>query len=115
MDIFYALADPRRRKIMELLAISGALSATEIYKKFDVTAQAISQHLTILKEAKLVIMEKHAQKHIYQINPDSMLELEEWTRKMTEHWNQRFDALDKILEDEKRKNHIKKGSMYGKR
>ncbi len=104
MDAFYALAEPRRRKVMEILAKNGQLSATEIYGNFDVTAQAISQHLKVLLDAKLVRMEKHAQQHIYQINPDSMLELEEWVEKTRQLWNKRFDSLDKLLEVEKKKN-----------
>ena len=48
-------------------------------------------------------MEKRAQQRIYQINPDTMLEPEEWAKQMTQLWNQRFDALDKVLMEEKRK------------
>lgn len=103
MDIFYALADPTRRKILELLASQGQLSATEIYSNFAVSPPAISQHLKILREAKLVKMEKRAQQRIYQINPEAMLELEDWSRQLSQLWNQRFDALDKLIEVEKRK------------
>lgn len=104
MDMFYALAEPRRRKIIELLAYNGQLSATQIYRKFDVTAQAISQHLGILLDAKLVRMEKHAQQHIYQLNPDSMAELEGWAKHMEKLWAERLDRLDEVLEQEKNKN-----------
>jgi len=103
MDIFSALAEPTRRTILEMLARNGPLSATEIYDQFPVSPPAISQHLKILREANLVQMEKRAQQRMYQINPDAMLELEEWARQMTQLWNQRFDALDKVLETEKKK------------
>jgi DNA-binding transcriptional ArsR family regulator len=102
MDIFSALADPTRRTILEMLARNGPLSATDIYDKFDVSPPAISQHLKVLREAKLVQMEKRAQQRMYQINPDGMLELEKWARQMTQLWNERFDALDKVLEAEKK-------------
>ncbi|MBI2593350.1 helix-turn-helix transcriptional regulator [Candidatus Daviesbacteria bacterium] len=65
------------------------------------TSPAISQHLKVLKEANLVKVEKKAQQRIYQINPDAIVELEDWVKKMTRLWNQRFDALDKILQMEK--------------
>jgi len=103
MDKFHALADPSRRKIIELLARNGELSATDICNEFQVSPQAISQHLKVLREADLVRIEKRAQQRIYRINPDAMLEMEDWARHVTELWNQRFDALDKLLQVEKRK------------
>lgn len=101
MDKFAALADPTRRTIIELLARQGPLSASEICEKFPISPPAISQHLKALREANLVQMEKYAQQRIYQINPGAMLELEVWVRQMTDLWNQRFDALDRLLEVEK--------------
>lgn len=102
MDIFTALAEPTRRTIVEMLASSGPLSATEIAEQFPVSPPAISQHLKVLREANVVHMEKRAQQRLYQLNPDAMVELEGWTRHMTHLWNQRFDALDKVLEAEKK-------------
>jgi uncharacterized protein YndB with AHSA1/START domain/DNA-binding transcriptional ArsR family regulator len=103
MDTFAALADPTRRKIVELLAARGQLSASEISERFAISPPAISQHLKILREANLVRVEKRAQQRIYRINPETMLELEDWARRMSQLWNQRFDALDRLLEEEKRK------------
>ena len=78
MDIFYALSDPTRRKILELLASQGELSATQIYASFQISPPAISQHLKVLREANLVKMDKRAQQRIYQINPEAVHELEDW-------------------------------------
>lgn len=103
MDIFYALAEPTRRSILEMLAESGQLAASEIYEKFSVSASAISQHLKVLKEARLVKVEKKAQQRIYEVNIDTMLELEVWVTKMTKMWDKRFDALDKLIAEEKKK------------
>ena len=103
MDVFHALAEPTRRKIIEMLASQGELSATDIYAAFQVSPSAISQHLKVLREANLVRMEKRAQQHIYQVNPHAMLELEEWVSHLTWLWNQRFDALDSVLQAEKKK------------
>jgi DNA-binding transcriptional ArsR family regulator len=100
MDIFYALSDPTRRKILELLASQGELSATQIYANFQVSPPAISQHLKILREANLVKMEKHAQQRIYQINPEVVQELEDWSKQLTKQWNQRLDVLDELLKSE---------------
>ncbi len=102
MDIFTALAEPTRRSIVEMLARSGPLSATEISEQFPVSPPAISQHLKVLREAKVVLMEKRAQQHMYRLNPDALFELEGWASHMTHLWNQRFDALDMVLEAEKK-------------
>jgi DNA-binding transcriptional ArsR family regulator len=103
MDIFYALADPTRRKILELLASHGELSATQIYANFSVSPPAISQHLKVLREADLVTMQKHAQQRLYQINPQAMQELEDWSKKLAQHWNERLDVLDVVIKQEKEK------------
>ena len=103
MDVFYALAEPRRRKIMETLASSGSMTATEIYKHFDISPQAVSQHLKVLLDSRLLKMHKNAQQHIYEINSESLNEIEQWTQRTAKLWNQRFDALDKMLATEKKK------------
>ena len=103
MDRFAALADPTRRQIIELLASRGELSATEIANQFPCSPPAISQHLKVLREANLVVMEKRAQQHIYRLNPPAMSEMDGWIQKMTEQWNDRFNALDRVLEREKKK------------
>ena len=103
MDKFSALADPTRRLILEMLARRGQLSATEISDKFQASPSAISQHLKVLREAKLVRMEKRAQQRLYHINPETMGELEQWARQLTQQWNERFEALDELLEAEKKK------------
>src|SRR5437868_15064670 len=94
MDMFVALADPTRRNSLELLANSGELPATAIYDKFPVSPQAVSQHLKVLREAKLVDMEKRAQKHLYRLKPQTLSQFEEWVQQTKQRWSERFDALD---------------------
>ena len=103
MDIFVALADPTRRNILEILANSGELAATAIYEQFPVSPQAVSQHLKVLRETHLVEMEKRAQKHLYRLNPQTLSQFEAWVQQMQQRWSERFDALDTVLEREKKK------------
>lgn len=103
MDVFSALAEPTRRKILEMLASKGEMSATEIYEHFPVSRPAISQHLKVLREAELVSVEKRAQQRIYRVNPHTVLEVETWARRLAQIWEQRFDALDKLLQAEQEK------------
>jgi DNA-binding transcriptional ArsR family regulator len=103
MDGFAALAEPNRRRMIELIASNGAMASTDISHAFDISAPAVSQHLKVLREAGLVIVEKRAQKRIYSINAEGVDEMWEWLNQMRQYWNSRFDALDKLLLNEHNK------------
>ena len=98
MDTFTAIAEPTRRNIMEMLASNGSLAATDIYRKFKASPPAISQHLKVLREAKLVRVEKRAQKRIYFVNEEPMKELERWIQIFTKNWQERHDRLEAMLQ-----------------
>ena len=100
MDIFQALAEPTRRNIIEVLALCGQMTATDIYEKFSSSPPAISQHLKVLREVKLVTVEKRAQNRLYQLNHHKIRELEGWVHKLKQHWNERFDLLDELIKQE---------------
>lgn len=101
MDMFTALAEPTRRTILERLAANGNMSATDIYRGFKASPPAISQHLKVLREAKLVRVEKRKQQRIYYINPEPMRELEKWIQQFAARMEDQYQRLDKILEIEK--------------
>lgn len=101
MDIFYAIAEPTRRSIIEMLAKKGRLSATEISDTFKTSAAAISQHLKVLREAQIVHVEKHGQQRIYALEKNAMKNVESWAHSMTVEWNQRLDKLDILLQAKK--------------
>ena len=103
MDVFSALSDPTRRSILEMLAGAGHLSATELYDHFPASHPAISQHLKVLREANLVLVEKKAQRRIYRLNPQSMHDLEAWVKRLTKIWDERYAALDQVLLEEQQK------------
>lgn len=100
MDAFRALAAPRRRQVVELLARRGRLSASQISAEFDVTPQAISQHLRILREADLLRMEKRAQQRLYTFNPRPLGRIQAWTLALTDSWTRRLDRLEKALQEQ---------------
>lgn len=99
MDMFSALADPTRRNILEMLASRGKLSATDISDKFRVSPPAISQHLKVLREARLVDMEKRAQQRMYQINTKTIHGFASWVHKLEKTWNERLDVLGEVLKE----------------
>ena len=76
-DIFKALSDPTRRKIIELLKEKD-LSAGEIYENFDISKPSISHHLNVLKNANLIFSERNGQNIIYSINTTSFQNIIKW-------------------------------------
>lgn len=100
MDAFHALAEPHRRKVVEILARRGKLSASLISREFDVTPQAISQHLRVLREANVIQMERKAQQRLYSFNPNSVHQIQAWAAEMSTTWSRRLDRLEKALNEE---------------
>jgi DNA-binding transcriptional ArsR family regulator len=97
MNAFAALSDDTRREIVRLVARKGELTSTEISQNFEMSPPAISQHLKILKEAKVLNMKKDAQKRIYTLNDSAMDEVQSWLLEIKNIWNKRLDRLDRHL------------------
>jgi DNA-binding transcriptional ArsR family regulator len=96
MDTFAALADPTRRRIVELLG-RGERSAGEIVDEFDVSAPAISQHLRALRDAGLVQVRADAQRRIYALDPAGLAEIDAWLESVRRFWSRSLDALEREL------------------
>ncbi len=100
MDVFAAIAQPTRRSILEMLAQGGQLPASDIARRFQLSPPAISQHLKILREARLVRMHKHRQQRIYQVNPEAVQQVEAWAQAVEALWKDRFNRLEALLQEE---------------
>ncbi len=98
MQGFAALADPTRRKIVEMLA-ARELPAGDIARRFDMTAPAVSQHLRLLRDAGLVHVRRDAQRRIYALDPRGLAELDEWLGRFRRFWSARLDALEHELSE----------------
>ena len=96
MDSFTALADPTRRQILEMLG-HGRLAAGEIGGNFRLSAPAISQHLKVLREARLVRVEVQGQRRIYSLDPEGLGEMDDWFQRVRQFWGDRLDALEEEL------------------
>jgi DNA-binding transcriptional ArsR family regulator len=99
MQSLPAIADPTRRRIVELLAVRERTSG-EIAGEFDISAPAISQHLNILREAGLVKTRVEGQSRIQALNPDGFDDLEAWLQKTRAQWSRRLDILERELRAE---------------
>lgn len=96
MDRFTALADPTRRRIVEMLG-QRAMAAGEITAQFGMSAPAISQHLKVLKEAGLVNVEVSGQRRIYRLDPDGLDAFDAWVQQVRGFWNAGLDRLEREL------------------
>ena len=94
-----ALADPTRRQIVEMLA-RGERTAGDIAQQFEVSAPAISQHLKVLRQAKLVSVRADAQRRIYALDAAGIGEIDAWLSDIRRFWAGRLDALEQALREE---------------
>jgi DNA-binding transcriptional ArsR family regulator len=94
-----AIAAPHRRQILSLVR-EGELSAGEIATHFDVTRPAVSQHLTVLKEAGLVDERRNGTRRLYTARPQGLEPIREF---LEEFWDERLEALRREAEIEERK------------
>ena len=107
MQSLAAIADPTRRRIVELLAVRER-TAGELVQEFDLSAPAISQHLNVLREAGLVTTRAEGQSRIQSLNPEGFDEVEAWLQKTRAVWSRRLDALERELRAEDAKASRKK-------
>jgi DNA-binding transcriptional ArsR family regulator len=94
-----AIAGPRRRQILTLVR-DAELSAGEIAAQFDVTRPAVSQDLTLLKEAGLVTERRNGTRRLYRVRPEGLAPLKSF---LDEFWEDRLEALKRESEREERK------------
>ena len=92
MDALTALADPTRRRIVELLA-ERERDVTELHSNFAISQPAISRHLRVLRDHGLVRARPDAQRRIYSLDPTPLAELDDWLGRYRSFWAQRLDAL----------------------
>lgn len=94
--IFSALADPTRRAIIERLA-DGEASAGELAKPFGISKPAISKHLKVLENARLIVRTKDAQWHHFSLQSDSLKAASNWIIRYRHFWDDQLEALSNYL------------------
>jgi DNA-binding transcriptional ArsR family regulator len=100
VDAFAALADPTRRRVVELLARRGEMTAGEIAESFASARPTISRHLGVLRDAGVVRVRPVAQERRYALEPKSLERVEAWAKRYRSFWTERLAALERLLEAE---------------
>ncbi|HEX9339845.1 MAG TPA: metalloregulator ArsR/SmtB family transcription factor [Thermoplasmata archaeon] len=97
-DAFFAISDPTRRAVLDLLA-GGSRTAGAIAARFPrLTQPAVSRHLKVLRDARLVDVTVKAQQRIYALKPEGLAELYEWVAKYQAMWPDTLSALERYLD-----------------
>jgi DNA-binding transcriptional ArsR family regulator len=94
---FAILAEPNRRAILTLL-LSTEQSVGEIERQLRLPQPAVSKHLRILKDAGFVASTVDAQRRVYRLKPEPLLEVDTWLAPFREYWSRHFDALERHLD-----------------
>lgn len=97
-DVLGALADPTRRRLVELLAQRGEGTATTLAGEVPVTRQAVVQHLTVLKEAGVVDSRKSGREVRFGLEPASLTATAAWIDQVARQWEQRLTAVKDLVE-----------------
>lgn len=100
-DVYDAVADPTRRKLLQLLADVEELPLHELTVHFQMGRTAVSKHLAILKEANLVIARRVGRETRYRLNATPLKEIQDWVSYYEGFWKERMVKLNLILEEKK--------------
>ncbi len=103
-DAFNAVAEPRRRRILDVLA-GGERAVNELVSELGLAQPQVSKHLRVLREVGLVRVRDDGRRRLYRLDGRPLESIHEWVKGYEPTWNQRFDALDVLLEELKEKEH----------
>lgn len=98
-DVFSALANPIRREILSTLR-HGPRSVNDLAKGFAVGRPTVSEHLQVLRKAKLVREEPRGRERLYHLDPRPLHDVEVWLAAFTPYWQQRMATLESVLDEE---------------
>jgi DNA-binding transcriptional ArsR family regulator len=99
-DVFDALADPTRRRLLDQLSSEGPLSATELATGYSVSRQAVAKHLGALSSAGLLRSERHGREVLYEVVPTRLHAATNWLADVGGRWDRRLAALADQLSDD---------------
>jgi DNA-binding transcriptional ArsR family regulator len=97
-DVFQAIADPTRRKIINLIA-HQPLNLNSVAEQFHVSRPAISKHIKILTECGLIVVRQQGRERYCEARLQQLNQVSDWVEQYKQFWNAKFDALENYLEE----------------
>lgn len=103
-DAFNAVAEPRRREILDLLA-GGERPVNDLVSLLGLAQPQVSKHLRVLREVGAVDVRDHGRQRLYRLNGQALKPIHDWVSGYERFWTERFGELDIVLDDLKQKEH----------
>ena len=97
-DAFNAVAEPRRRQILDLLA-AGERPVNDLVQLLGLGQPQVSKHLRVLREVDLVHVRDEGRQRMYRLNAEPLKPIHDWLSKYEQAWNKRFDLMDTVLDE----------------
>jgi DNA-binding transcriptional ArsR family regulator len=97
-DVFNAIAEPRRRAIVDLLAFGAEHDVTEIVVKLGLPQPAVSKHLGVLRKVGVVAVHKHGQRRVYRLKPEELKPVHDWIQNFEQFWTGHLDSIKQVAE-----------------
>jgi len=97
-DAFNAVAEPRRRQILDILA-GGERPVNDLVQLLDLAQPQVSKHLRVLREVGLVDVRDEGRQRVYRLNGQPLKPISDWVTSFEQTWNERFDAMDEVLDE----------------
>ena len=101
-DTFNAVAEPRRREILDALA-GGERPVNDLVAELGLAQPQVSKHLRVLREVGAVQVREQGRQRLYRLNGHALKPIHDWVKSYEQTWSERFDRLDDVLEDLKQK------------
>ena len=94
-DAFNAVAEPRRRQILDVLA-GGERPVNDLVVRLGVRQPQVSKHLRVLRDVGLVEVREEGRQRMYRLNGRALKPIHDWVEELEQTWNERFEALDEL-------------------
>ena len=101
-DVFNAVAEPRRRQILDVLA-AGERPVNDLVTRLGLTQPQVSKHLRVLREVGLVEVREEGRQRMYRLNGRSLKPIHDWVKSYERTWSERFEALEELVKELKGK------------
>ena len=97
-DVFNAVAEPRRREILDVLS-AGERPVNDLVARLGLGQPQVSKHLRVLREVGLVDVRDEGRQRVYRVNGHGLKPIHDWVSNYERMWTERFDALDSVLDE----------------
>lgn len=101
-DVFNAIAEPKRRQIVELLAKSGALAVGALVVSLGLPQPAVSKHLGVLRKVGVVSVSKEGQQRVYRLEAEKLKTVHDWVKMFEAHWDHQLNRIKQRAEERAR-------------